>query len=408
MRTILFIAAAAAASFAVMLFVAARPDPVRTSPVAGAEAPGLVEVKAGALANALFLDGDLRAVRSRTIFANTSDEVKIVYLPPEGTLVKAGDRLVELDSTTVTDKIKDAEEKIFAAENEIVKTRSTQESALREMTIELSRFWLALEQAKVKGDLPQDLVSRREFQEGQLALDKARTEYDNHVAKIAQKKKEQAAELQVKVIEKEKLEVALRRARANLDAMNVRAPAEGMVIYTDHWNERRKLQVGDMVWGGLPVVRLPDLREMEVAAQVNEVDGPRLRTGQSATVRLDSYPEVQIEGSVKEISQTAIKASWMAKAKIFTVVFSLNKTVTDVMKPGMSAQVIVPLEDTARGLLVPRAALRFVGDTSTVLRAEVDGKHRPLAVHIIGSDASYFAVADNGALKAGDRITSRF
>jgi HlyD family secretion protein len=365
------------------------------------------EVLQGRLQKILLLDGELRAVRSHAIFASTSEEAKITYLPPEGSIVKPGDRLVELDSGTILEKIKDAEEKIVAADNEIVKTQSAQEGVLREMEVELSRMWLTYEQARVKADVPQDLVARREYQENQLAREKARTEYENQLSKIAQKKKEQAAELQVKTIEKEKLQVQLNKIKNNLDGMNIKAPSEGMVIYTDHWNERRKLQIGDVVWGGLPIVRLPDLREMEVVAQVNEVDGPKVSVGQRAKIVLDSFPTVEISASVREISQTAIKASWMAKAKIFVVVFSLDKTLTEIMKPGMSARISLPIAESEPGLLVPRSAVKFEGHLATVLRVEGEKVRGPVAVTIVSSDPYNYAVADNGALKKGDRIVSR-
>src|SRR5262247_2564164 len=62
---------------------------------------GAIEVKRGSVKKVLLLDGELRAVRSRTIFGGSSwDEFKIVYMPPEGTVVKAGDLVLELDSTT--------------------------------------------------------------------------------------------------------------------------------------------------------------------------------------------------------------------------------------------------------------------------------------------------------------------
>src|SRR5256885_520191 len=41
------------------------------------------EVKRGTINKRLLLDGELRAVRSRTIFSNTAEDAKIVYLPPE-------------------------------------------------------------------------------------------------------------------------------------------------------------------------------------------------------------------------------------------------------------------------------------------------------------------------------------
>jgi HlyD family secretion protein len=368
----------------------------------------LAEVTRGAIIKRLLLDGELRAVRARVIFSNTSEETKIVYLPPEGSLVKPGDRLVELDSSTILTKIKEVEERIFAADNEIIRTRSTQESALREMEVELSKLWMAYEQAKVKARVPAEVVPRREYQDNVLALEKAKTEYENQLTKIEQRKKEQAAELQVKIIEREKLNAQIEQAKNSLDSMNIKAPAEGMVIYNEHWNERRKLQVGDAVWGGLPIVRLPDLTEMEVLAQVNEVDGPRLSIGNRAQIRLDSFPDLTITGAVKEIAQTASKASWMGKTKVFRVVISLDQTRPEMMKPGMSAQVSIVLAEQEVPLLVPRSAVQFVEGAAQVLRLEGARERRPVAVTIIFADPLHYALADKGALKAGDRILSRW
>lgn len=363
-----------------------------------------VQIKRGDLKKILVLDGELRAVRSRTIFSTTSEEVKITYLPPEGSVVKAGDRVVELDNTGILSRIKDTEEKIVAAENDIVRTRSQHETALRDMEVILSTLWLAYEQSKLDVKVPSTVVPRRKYQENQLAFEKAKTEYDNQLAKIEQKKKEQAAELQVKVIEKDKLGVQLSQIKANLASLTLTAPADGMVIYGDHWMERRKIQVGDMVWGGFPLVRLPDLKEMEVLAQVNEVDGPRLSIGQKALIRLDSYPDTQITGAVKEIAQTAIKASWMAKAKVFRVVIALDKTAEDIMKPGMSAQVTVAISDQAGQLLIPRAAVQFEAGSPQVIRLEAEKTRRAVAVNVLSSDPVFYAIADNGALREGDWV----
>jgi RND family efflux transporter MFP subunit len=376
---------------------------------AGAANVPTVEVRRGKVQKTLLLDGQLRAVRSRAIFANTSDEAKITYLPPEGSMVKAGDRLVELDSETILNKIKDSEERIAAAENEIARVKATQEAALHQMQVQLSQLWLEYEKAKLKARVPADVVPRREYQENQLALEKANTEYDNQITKIEQRKKEQQAELQVKIIEKEKLQVQLNQAKNNLDGMNIKAPADGMVIYSDHWDwsERRKIQIGDVVWGGFPIVTLPDLQEMEVVTQVSEVDGPKLSIGQKARIVLDSSPQAEISGTVKEISQTAVRAGWMAKAKIFAVVISMDKTVTEIMKPGMSAQVSIIVAEHSSQLLVPRAAVQFDADSPTVTRLEAENQRRPIAVTILASDPIHYAVADNGALKEGDRIVSR-
>ena len=371
-------------------------------------AAGVAQVRRGEIKKRLLLDGELRAVSSRTIFSSTSEEAKITFLPPEGSLVKAGERVVELDNSTILSKITDIDERIIAAENDIDRTKSQHESALRDMEVVLSTLWLTYEQSKLDVNVPATVIPRRKYQENQLAFDKGKTEYENQLAKIAQKKKEQAAELQVKVIEKDKLGVRLNQIKANLASMTLTAPADGMAIYGDHWMERRKIQVGDMVWGGFPLVRLPDLKDMEVLAQVNEVDGPRLSIGQKALVRLDSYPDIEITGSVKNIAQTAIKASWMAKAKVFLVVIGLEKTVTEIMKPGMSAQVTLAIAEQPALLLIPRSAVQFEGGSAQVMRLEAEKARRAIAVTVLSADPVYYAVSDDGALKEGDRILSRW
>jgi HlyD family secretion protein len=238
-------------------------------------------------------------------------------------------------------------------------------------------------------------------------LEKTKTEYDNQLSKIEQKKKEQAAELQVKKIDREKLAVQVERATSGLKGMRLDAPADGMVIYSDHWNERRKIQMGDMVWGGFPIVTLPDLTEMEVIAPVNEVDGPKLSVGHKAEIKLDSYPGTVITGEVKEISQTALKASRNAQARIFRVSVGLDRTVTEIMKPGMSAQVAIVVSESQPQLLLPRSAVKFDGESARVLRIESPDQHREVVVTIIGADALHYLAADNGALKEGDRIRAR-
>ena len=157
-------------------------------------------------------------------------------------------------------------------------------------------------------------------------------------------------------------------------------------------------------------MRLPDLTEMEVLAMVNEVDGPKLSIGSRCEIRLDSYPDTTITGAVKDISQTAVKAGWMSKAKIFRVTLSLDRTVTEIMKPGMSAQVAVIVNETESQLLVPRSAIRFEGETANVIRLEsgdTKNSQRSIAVTILAADALHYVVASNGALKEGDKILNR-
>ena len=98
----------------------------------------------------------------------------------------------------------------------------------------------------------------------------------------------------------------------------------------------------------------------------------------------------------------------MAKAKVFLVVIGLDKTVPEIMKPGMSAQIIVAIGEQPGQLLVLRSAVQFESGSAQVMRLEGEKGRRSVGVTVLASDPIYYAVADNGVLKEGDRIVSRW
>jgi ABC-type antimicrobial peptide transport system permease subunit len=49
---------------------------------------------------------------------------------------------------------------------------------------------------------------------------------------------------------------------------------------------------------------------MEVVAQVNDVDGPKVSVGQKARILLDSFPDREISGSVRVSRLVAFYAEW--------------------------------------------------------------------------------------------------
>ena len=92
------------------------------------------------------------------------------------------------------------------------------------------------------------------------------------------------------------------------------------------------------------------------------------------------------------------------EAKVFTVVISLDKTLTEIMKPGMSSQVSIIVGNSGAQLLVPRSAVKFGSEGATVSRVESAEQKRDVAVTILAADGVQYAVAANGALKENDKL----
>lgn len=93
---------------------------------------------------------------------------------------------------------------------------------------------------------------------------------------------------------------SLQIAEFNVAYSEVRSPIEGKVI-------AQLLHVGEITGPGIPVVYIIGVRQTDwkIVAGLTDKDWGRVRGGDKATIRLDAYPEWQIEGKVKRLSDVA-------------------------------------------------------------------------------------------------------
>ena len=106
----------------------------------------------------------------------------------------------------------------------------------------------------------------------------------------------------VKAAELARAEALLKSAQAdvavaelNLDHTVVRAPIDGVVA-------KRSVEVGQIVQNGQPLLALVPLRDVWVVANFKETQLTKIRPGQKADVRVDSFPGTVFTGTVDSIS----------------------------------------------------------------------------------------------------------
>jgi membrane fusion protein, multidrug efflux system len=112
----------------------------------------------------------------------------------------------------------------------------------------------------------------------------------------------QQGQVSVKTAELARAEAMLRAAQAdlavaelNLEHTAVRAPIDGVV-------SKRSVEVGQIVQLGQPLLALVPLRDVWVVANFKETQLTRIRPGQHAEVRVDTFPGVVFSGVVNSIS----------------------------------------------------------------------------------------------------------
>jgi HlyD family secretion protein len=108
------------------------------------------------------------------------------------------------------------------------------------------------------------------------------------------------------------------------------APQTGEVVYAnekarDYGDDRYAIRVGNGIYSGSPIIRLPDMSQFKVDAKVFESLYSRLKMDQAATVTIDSYPKEQLRGKVIKISSVPSEDSFWNPGKKYDVEIILDK-----------------------------------------------------------------------------------
>ncbi len=320
----------------------------------------VARVKKGEFNVVVTTSGELRATKFVNITgpANAQQanqyQMRIASIIPEGTIVKAGDVVAELDRSTVASRLSEvtlAFQKAEAVNEQAMLDStlnlSTAREAMRSMELGLEEKQLAKEQAIYEAPT----VKRQaeiEYEKAQRALEQAKKDYVTKTSQAQAKMREVGADL-----ERQRNLVAI--VRDVMMNFTVRAPAPGMVIYQKEWNGKKKA-VGSQVSPWDPTVAtLPDMTQMESQTYVNEIDIRKVAVGQEVKISLDSDPTKQLAGKVTEVANVGEQRP-NTDSKVFEVKVLL--TVTDTtLRPGMTTSNAIQTFRIPDALYIPIEAV---------------------------------------------------
>ena len=122
------------------------------------------------------------------------------------------------------------------------------------------------------------------------------------------------------------------------------APMDGILL-------RRDGEVGEIAEAGQVLFRVGVPKPLEVVAEVNEEDIPRVRVGQAVLLRTDAFPGQRIEGKVRQTTPMGDPV-----AKTYRIRIDLPDDTP--LKPGMSVEANIITREKADALLVPADAVQ--------------------------------------------------
>jgi RND family efflux transporter MFP subunit len=129
-----------------------------------------------------------------------------------------------------------------------------------------------------------------------------------------------------------------------LEDYTIAAPMDGVVL-------RRDGEIGEIAEPGQVLFRVGVLKPLQVVAEVNEEDIPRVSVGQTVLLRTDAFAGRRLEGRVHEMTPMGDAA-----AKTYRIRIALPDDTP--LHVGMSVEANVVTREKANALLIPADAVQ--------------------------------------------------
>ena len=260
----------------------------------------------GSLTQSVSANGTLNPVKLVSVGSQISGIVNKLYVDFNDR-VKAGQVLLELDPALTQAELQQSLANVANAE------------ALLELA--------TANKARAHGLFDQEYVTRQEFEQSIQTLKSAQAQ------------------------------LAVAQARADRDRTNrantvIRSPVSGVVV-------SRMVETGQTVVASMQAPTLftiaQDLSKMQIDTSYAEADVGAIKVGQSATFRVDAFPNRSFKGVVHQVRLNPTTQQNVVTYNVVVAVENLDQK----LMPGMTAYVNISVAQRQDVLMLPNTALRF-------------------------------------------------
>ena len=322
--------------------------------------------------------GELRALKNTPIMGPTMarrsrgvQNLTILKLVPEGTLVEKGDFVAELDKSSVQNQINSLELTLEQYENNIEQVRLDCTMTLANARNELINLDFATEERLLymeQSRFEAPAVVRQaeiDYEKAVRALNQAKDNYITRVQQSGARMKEAENNL-------------LRRSRDMQQYYNlmsqftITAPDNGMVIYYRERNGSKRSEGSSLSHWDPVIATLPDLSVMESVTFVSEVDIQKVQAGLTVEISIDAAPDKRLTGTVTSVANIGDQRP-NSDSKVFEVVILIDGTDYD-LRPAMTTSNTLIIAEADDALYIPLEVIHSADTLTYVYNKGSRGK----------------------------------
>ncbi len=367
-------------------------------------AGALLRVERGTFVRQVEAEGTLVALRATPLVTPLAAgrALTLAWLARDGSRVRAGDVVARFDDGDMRRQLADGRSDAEAAGGKLERARVEGDAQASALTLE--RDTALLESAGAQALAPRDptVFSRHEIITSELDRGLLDARRETAERKLALSAPARAAEHGLARVEQARARQQIREAERGLQALEVRAPHDGLLLLARDWRGETP-QVGRTVWPGERLLEIPDLSVLQARVHVLEADAGGLAAGQSARVLVEGAGGAELAARVTRVDPLAKPRERGSPVRYFETILSLREQGRG-FKPGQRVRVTLELERLSGVIAVPRAAV-FERDGRRLAYVLRGG--RPVAVDVVvGRNSASHVVVEQG-LTENDRLLLR-
>jgi len=350
------------ATVAAVLLIAAVAVAWRSMAKAEAAAYSAASVERGDVARSITATGKVQALTTVQVGTQVSGTLSDIYVDYNSKVTK-GQIIARLDPSQLQAQLTQAQANFTSAQMSVQTGQSAQAAAdagVEAASANLDRLQAVVDDAQRNFDRTRELVAagvapRQQVDTMQASLAQALAQKQQGIAQLtqaraqAQSARSQVAQARAQVAQSA---ASVQLASLNLEKSIIKAPIDGVIV-------ARSVDPGQTVAASFqaPVLFLiaNDLTRMQVLADIDEADIGQLKTGSPVKFTVDAFPSDTFEG---HISQVRLAPQTVQNVVTYTAVIDVENP-EQKLKPGMTANVTVTVDERKNVLTVPNAALRF-------------------------------------------------
>jgi multidrug efflux pump subunit AcrA (membrane-fusion protein) len=329
--------------------------------------------------------------------------ITILEVVPEGTLVQEGDLIARLDSTALEQERVQQQITVNTSEATVVQAKNTYEAALIAKT-EYLEGTFKLEERTILGEVfvaeqnlrssqlgyesaerlaAKNIITSLQLEGAQFAVEKTRNELDaaqgklDVLRKYTKEKLLKQLESDIAIAaaklkaEESSYELELKKLKDVEDLIakcTIKAPSAGQVVYVNKYSSSSRggssaefvVEAGAIVREQQPLFRLPDGKNMQIKALVNESRVTRVRVGLPVAIRVDALKDMMLQGEVVKVNQYAEPGGFgSGTVKKYATIVKIIAPPPE-LRVNMNAEVRIYVERRPEALQIPVQALAEV------------------------------------------------